>query len=412
MVFGESSFRSRAASLLRPSTPSKTQSLGQGANQEKGSGIASNTPTESPLNEKPKTEEGQNGLEKSQTLSSNGKTFFSSGDNAVINDEAAQRIVRTIPSESSNGLSLPTSNSLFRCVNATFTNQFPNAGWVHTLDEEDEDLLATAPSLPHTPAGALIAQETSTTIAAHNQQPGPARGRLYDHERKWTPPLTRDAVRESGSRWRAFASSSAYPTISAEGGEIVTEEWLQQNGPDYSRPWLAGASDGDPEKDPAGLYRFRAKRRAWYVRAQRTVLRNPIVPMIIRMNVWLFSAVALALACSIHHITDKNPRDISATPSTNMAIVVDAVALVYLLYITYDEYSGKPLGLRPAKAKMRLIFLDLFFIVFDSANLSLAFEAIKGNCESQVCSRQKALASVLLIALIAWLLTFSISVMR
>lgn len=382
MVFGESSFRSRAASLLRPSTPSKTQSLGQGANQEKGSGIASNTPTESPLNEKPKTEEGQNGLEKSQTLSSNGKTFFSSGDNAVINDEAAQRIVRTIPS------------------------------WVHTLDEEDEDLLATAPSLPHTPAGALIAQETSTTIAAHNQQPGPARGRLYDHERKWTPPLTRDAVRESGSRWRAFASSSAYPTISAEGGEIVTEEWLQQNGPDYSRPWLAGASDGDPEKDPAGLYRFRAKRRAWYVRAQRTVLRNPIVPMIIRMNVWLFSAVALALACSIHHITDKNPRDISATPSTNMAIVVDAVALVYLLYITYDEYSGKPLGLRPAKAKMRLIFLDLFFIVFDSANLSLAFEAIKGNCESQVCSRQKALASVLLIALIAWLLTFSISVMR
>lgn len=382
MVSGESSFRSRAASLLRPSTPSKIQSLGQGANQEKGSGTASNTPTESPLNEKPKAEEGQNGLEKSQTLSSNGKTFFSSGDNAVVNDEAAQRIVRTIPS------------------------------WVHTLDEEDEDLPATAPSFPHTPAGALIAQETSTTIAAHNQQPGPARGRLYDRERKWTPPLARDAVRESGSRWRAFASSSAYPTISAEGGEIVTEEWLQQNGPDYSRPWLAGASDGDPEKDPAGLYRFRAKRRAWYVRAQRTVLRNPIVPMIIRMNVWLFSAVALALACSIHHITDKNPRDISATPSTNMAIVVDAVALVYLLYITYDEYSGKPLGLRPAKAKMRLIFLDLFFIVFDSANLSLAFEAIKGNCESQVCSRQKALASVLLIALIAWLLTFSISVMR
>lgn len=382
MVFGESSFRSRAASLLRPSTPSKTQSLGRGANQEKGSGIASSTPTESPLNEKPKAEEGQNGLEKSQTLSSNGKTFFSSGDNAVVNDEAAQRIVRTIPS------------------------------WVHTLNEEDEDLLATAPSLPHTPAGALIAQETSTAIAAHNQQPGAARGRLYDHERKWTPPLARDAVRESGSRWRAFASSSAYPTISAEGGEIVTEEWLQQNGPDYSKPWLAGASDGDPEKDPAGLYRFRAKRRAWYVRAQRTVLRNPIVPMIIRMNVWLFSAVALALACSIHHITDKNPRDISATPSTNMAIVVDAVALVYLLYITYDEYSGKPLGLRPAKAKMRLIFLDLFFIVFDSANLSLAFEAIKGNCESQVCSRQKALASVLLIALIAWLLTFSISVMR
>ena len=131
------------------------------------------------------------------------------------------------------------------------------------------------------------------------------------------------------------------------------------------------------------------------------------------MNVWSFSAVALALACSIHHTTHKHPSRIPATPSTDMAIVVDAVALVYLLYITYDEYSGKPLGLRPAKAKMRLIFLDLFFIVFDSANLSLAFEAIQGDyCNSLGCTRQKALASVLLIALIAWLLTFSISVMR
>lgn len=290
------------------------------------------------------------------------------------------------------------------------TDRFPNPGWVHTLDEGDEDLLAAVHPLPHTPAGALIAQHNSTPTAAHSQQPAPSRGRFYDREREWNS-LNGDALRESGSRWKAFASSSAYPTTSAEGGEIVTEEWMQQNGPDYSRPWLAGASDRDPEKDPAGLYRFRAKRRAWYIRAQRTVLRNPIVPMVIRMNVWSFSAVALALACSIHHTTDRR-NDAKSTPSTNMAIVVDAVALVYLLYITYDEYSGKPLGLRPAKAKMRLIFLDLFFIVFDSANLSLAFEAIEGGCASAVCSLQKTLASVLLIALIAWLLTFSISVMR
>lgn len=224
-----------------------------------------------------------------------------SGSNAVANDRAAQRIVRTIPS------------------------------WVHTLDEEDEDVLAAAHYLPHTPAGALIAQHNNATTNGLNGQPRPIRGRLYDHG-----PLARDALRESESRWRAFASSSAYPTISAEGGEIVSEEWLEQNGPDYSRPWLAGASDGDPEKDPAGLYRFRAKRRAWYIRAQRTVLRNPIVPMIIRMNVWAFSAVALALACSIHHITDKTGRS-GNIASTNMAIAVDAVALVYLLYITYDE---------------------------------------------------------------------------
>lgn len=96
-----------------------------------------------------------------------------------------------------------------------------------------------------------------------------------------------------------------------------------------------------------------------------------------------------------------------------MAIIVDAIAMIYLIYITYDEYSGKPLGLRNAKAKMRLIFLDLFFIVFDSANLSLAFEAFgEDRYCGEVCGKQKALASVLLIALIAWLSTFSISVTR
>jgi len=139
--------------------------------------------------------------------------------------------------------------------------------------------------------------------------------------------------------------------------------------------------------------------------------------MVIRMNVWSYSAVALALAASIHQLTDKD-NEINQTPSTDMAIIVDAVAMVYLLYITWDEYSGKPLGLRPATAKMRLIFLDLFFIVFDSANLSLAFEAIhdKNDCSKDnachILDRQRALASVLLIALIAWLLTFAISVLR
>lgn len=133
----------------------------------------------------------------------------------------------------------------------------------------------------------------------------------------------------------------------------------------------------------------------------------------------------MALGVSIHDLSGNSK--ISQGPSTLIAITVDAVALVYILYITYDEYTGKPLGLRSAKAKMRLIFLDLFFIVFDSANLSLAFSAlsdVQGPCQEgelngilsprdrRLCQRQTALASVLLIVLIAWLMTFSISVLR
>ena len=204
----------------------------------------------------------------------------------------------------------------------------------------------------------------------------------------------------------------------------MSQDWLVQNGPDYSRPWLAGAENGDPEKGDASMFRSHLKRRAWYEKCARTILRSPLVPMVIRMVVFGFSMVALALASSIYHAAPQDNyvsstrsigqnKGIHSTPSTMMAIVVDAVAMVYLLGITYDEYSGKPLGLRPPSAKMRLIFLDLFFIVFDSANLSLAFEALGDDSScGLVCDQQRSLASVLLIALIAWLMTFSISVMR
>ena len=204
-------------------------------------------------------------------------------------------------------------------------------------------------------------------------------------------------------------------------GELVTEDWLVENGPDYSRRWLATSDSGDPENDVARHYRFRAKRKVWWKRLQRKILRSPIIPLIFRTIVWSFSLVALALGSSIHKLanTVDNGDEINSL-SPFIAITVDAIALLYLLYITYDEYSGKPLGLRSPRAKIRLIFLDLFFIVFDSANLSLAFEAVtdsnplcrEGRLGKKICHQQKALASVLLVALIAWLSTFAVSISR
>lgn len=368
--------------MLRPGTPSTKKPPGQGLHPEKGS------PTKPTLNEKRSQDTGQTNLETTQTSSSGSKTYNSSGQNAAAHNRDAQRVVRTVPA------------------------------WVRTIDEDDENLHEIAQLLPHIPPDIQIAQHNHSPSSVPKLKPDPPRGRLYDHQRERIPPLPSGSVRETGSRWKAFTDASAYPAITAEGGEIVTEEWLIQNGPDYSRPWLAGEHEGgDPEK---GIRLFRVKRRAWYIRVQRTVLRNPLVPMIIRLNVFSFSALALGLASVIHHETDKENNKAQETPSTNMAIIVDAIAMVYLLYITYDEYSGKPLGLRSASAKMRLILLDLFFIVFDSANLSLSFEAVEGEAcqraagykEDHICNLQRGLASVLFVALVAWLLTFAISVLR
>lgn len=79
--------------------------------------------------------------------------------------------------------------------------------------------------------------------------------------------------------------------------------------------------------------------------------------------------------------------------------------------------------------------LDLLFVVFDSANLSLAFDTLYDtrwsclNVETSedfytkniklqdrvvdpICDRQRALAAFLFLALVAWVATFMISVFR
>ncbi|KAL8918353.1 MAG: hypothetical protein Q9172_005464 [Xanthocarpia lactea] len=45
----------------------------------------------------------------------------------------------------------------------------------------------------------------------------------------------------------------------------------------------------------------------------------------------------------------------------------------YVLVIHFFEFTSKPIGIRPAMAIVRVLFLDLVFIIFNSANVALAF---------------------------------------
>lgn len=147
---------------------------------------------------------------------------------------------------------------------------------------------------------------------------------------------------------------------------------------------------------------------------------NAYVPLIFRLIVLITSIIALSIAGSVHHLSNK--YSYSQSPSTTMAIVVDVIAIPYTLYITWDEYTGKPLGLRAPKAKIRLVLLDLFFIILEASNLTLAFDAISdsnGSCKvgntgynGIVCHRAKALCAIITIALIAWGMTFAVSIFR
>lgn len=250
---------------------------------------------------------------------------------------------------------------------------------------------------------------------------------------------------ERTSRWVTFARSSIYPRENFN-GEKVDADYLNEHFTDYSKRWLADHED-DPEESSNGRYRaFRRKRQVWYKRAQYTILRNPFIPLAFRLTIFIFAFTALGLGTSIYHESNRivkcinqDPRteicqhlvgtgqqDYYQDPSGLMAMIVDIVAVMYIIYITYDEYFSKPLGLRPARAKVRLVLLDLFFVIFQSANLALSFESLtvdEGACKvgdaprtstkfDKLCDRAEALSAVLLVSLTAWLITFSISVLR
>lgn len=111
----------------------------------------------------------------------------------------------------------------------------------------------------------------------------------------------------------------------------------------------------------------------------------------------------------------------------------------FALHISYLQPIANAflrLGLRSVAAKVLLLLCDLYFIVFSASNLSLAFSAlfdgswacfetgqmligqqyidIPKTCPNNpnICYKQKALSGVLLVTLLAWLLCFSISVLR
>lgn len=199
----------------------------------------------------------------------------------------------------------------------------------------------------------------------------------------------------------------------------------------YRRHKTAQSHEATKNMSKARYLMTEESREVWKPRLTFILLNNPYVPMTLRAIIFILTVISLALACSIYlHSRDAHPEPIAQQPSTIMAVIVETIALVYLVYITYDEYSGKPIGLREPKAKMRLMMPDLAFIIFSSANLSLAFNTlldVTWTCQvgiddlgnpfgdplnAHICARQRGLTAFLFISLVMWVSTFTISLFR
>ncbi|KAI1779621.1 hypothetical protein F4818DRAFT_147323 [Hypoxylon cercidicola] len=249
-------------------------------------------------------------------------------------------------------------------------------------------------------------------------------GRRWDHLRTAEPVIMglgyRAPNEDPYKRWRDFIGSSSYGQNPHDEYEVVPYEVLEQQMPGLDQPVRNPFHRLDPKR--------RSRKDTWIMRFWNFVLRHPIAPLVFRLIVLITSIAALAVASNIFE-REKNKSissdNIAESSQAIVAIVIDVVAIPYILYMTWDEYTGKPLGLRAPAQKVSLTLLDLVFIVLKSSSVALAFEALVyhsgdgvstdpngASMERVSLHLARGLAALTLVGLIAWILNFTISVFR
>jgi hypothetical protein len=261
------------------------------------------------------------------------------------------------------------------------------------------------------------------------------RGRKWDHAPQSELVTEHAGVLQISSPWRTFMKSSMYGSAPSEDRKGVDNLFLDEQTPGYVQPWRGDVQGRDREK-ALGLTHRKLQKSIWHQRIrvgtlqdqsltitdvlQRVIVMHPLIPLFFRVIVFTTSTITLGISASIYDLTDCS--SFPQTPSTVMAIVVDVVSMPYIGYNAWDEYTGKPLGLRSPKVKMRFMLFDLLFIVLGSVNLVLAFNSLldensackegENGTDYDICSRLQTLSAFLFFALVAWSLPFSFCLLR
>ncbi|GME90111.1 unnamed protein product [[Candida] boidinii] len=118
-------------------------------------------------------------------------------------------------------------------------------------------------------------------------------------------------------------------------------------------------------KKKASFFFSKEARKNWNSVLLDALISNSYIPLFFRIFIVFLSSVALGLASRIIVLSGRLDQDwhVSQQPSTVMAVVVDTVAIVYLFYIAYDEFTGQPIGLRNPHSKITLAYDDQFLPV-------------------------------------------------
>ncbi|KAG6004082.1 hypothetical protein E4U21_001427 [Claviceps maximensis] len=237
------------------------------------------------------------------------------------------------------------------------------------------------------------------------------RGRKWDHLRSAEPVIVskyRPAASQGAISWQDFIHSSSWGRMTNVESHVVDYETLNKLQPTFNSDIKVQFHHSEGRaKDSRSVVVL--PRRIW-----NAIMRHPLTPLLFRFGVMVTSILALGLSARIYQFDNELNKNSAECTQSVVAIVVDCVAIPYIGYMMWDEFTGKPLGLRSAMSKISLILLDLFFIIFKSASTALAFETFIYREARQVSlsSLSMALAAFQLLGLMSWSMTFAVNIVR
>ncbi|KAJ6782282.1 hypothetical protein PWT90_00605 [Aphanocladium album] len=351
--------------------------------------------------------------------------------------------IRRDAPQSSSGSSVPPTSSSSNFSQTPTRLQPPRSlpPWIDSYDEKYNDTVVNTLNNLSSPPRAVAPQPNSVPQDPHRRVSkdgyidtddptlGPAqkarariphflrhgrasmRGRKWDHLRSAEPVIVGWHVPtpwQPSVTWNDFITASSWGRPQNERSRVVAPEYLTDLYPNFDRQTALDLDMSRPRESKRG------RALAPYKRLWMVALRHSLSPLIFRLIVIITSIIALGVAARIIHLeTVAHSKGAESTQSV-FAVVVDTVAIPYSTYMIWDEYTGKPLGLRSAVDKMSLILLDLFFIIFKSASTALAFEALLYHNMALVSIRSLAdtLAAFMLFGLVAWTMNLSVNIFR
>ena len=239
----------------------------------------------------------------------------------------------------------------------------------------------------------------------------PMRGRKWDHLRSAEPVIVArhsPATSKPAMAWQDFIHSSAWGHMPNEDSEVVDYEVMKKLQPTFDQ-------NVDMQDNSHAEKASRRRRTVvFYKRVWNIILQHSLSPLLFRLAVMVTSVLALGIAARIYYLEDAVDRDSAERTQSAVAVVVDCVAIPYIGYMIWDEYTGKPVGLRSGVSKVRLILLDLFFIIFKSASTALAFESLVYHNvrDGSLLHLSMALGAFELVGLISWTMNFTVNIFR